>query len=104
MPAEKQCPKCGVKHKKRGPFCSRSCGNGRVHSVEDKRKRSIKLKEYNQTPEAQARNARLGRELSARLLGQDTGTLNADDYYIEIPDLHDKLDDFDENWQRGSNW
>ena len=27
---EKDCKKCGVKHKKRGEYCSRSCGNGRV--------------------------------------------------------------------------
>lgn len=26
---EKICPKCGVKHNKRGEFCSRSCGNTR---------------------------------------------------------------------------
>lgn len=29
---EKQCPKCGTKHTKRGEYCSRSCGNGRVWS------------------------------------------------------------------------
>lgn len=26
---EKECPTCGVKHNKRGPYCSRSCGNSR---------------------------------------------------------------------------
>lgn len=30
---EKQCPKCGTKHTKRGEYCSRSCGNGRVWSA-----------------------------------------------------------------------
>lgn len=33
---EKTCPKCGVKHKKRGEFCSRSCGNTRAHKHETK--------------------------------------------------------------------
>jgi len=33
---EKNCPKCGVKHKKRGEFCSRSCGNTRAHKEETK--------------------------------------------------------------------
>lgn len=35
---EKTCPKCGVKHKKRGEFCSRSCGNTRAHKAETKKK------------------------------------------------------------------
>lgn len=26
---EKECPKCGTKHTKRGEYCSRSCGNSR---------------------------------------------------------------------------
>ena len=29
---EKICPTCGTSHKKRGPFCSRSCGNSRTHT------------------------------------------------------------------------
>ena len=35
---EKTCPKCGVTHKKRGEFCSRSCGNIRAHTAESKKK------------------------------------------------------------------
>lgn len=35
---EKTCPKCGVTHKKRGEFCSRSCGNTRKHTKETKQK------------------------------------------------------------------
>ena len=31
---EKECPKCGTKHTKRGQYCSRSCGNGRVWTDE----------------------------------------------------------------------
>ena len=33
---EKTCPTCLTVHKKRGPYCSRSCGNSRVHSDERK--------------------------------------------------------------------
>ena len=29
---EKICPKCFVKHNKRGEYCSRSCGNQKKHS------------------------------------------------------------------------
>lgn len=35
---EKECPKCGTKHKKRGEFCSRSCGNTRKHTESTKKK------------------------------------------------------------------
>ena len=35
---EKECPKCGNKHNKRGEFCSRSCGNTRKHKPETKKK------------------------------------------------------------------
>jgi len=34
----KQCPKCGTIHTKRGEFCSRSCGNSRKQTEEQKRK------------------------------------------------------------------
>lgn len=32
----KECPSCGAEHRKRGPFCSRSCGNKRQHTEEQK--------------------------------------------------------------------
>lgn len=35
---EKTCPKCSNKHTKRGEFCSRSCGNSRPLTAEQKRK------------------------------------------------------------------
>lgn len=33
---EKSCPTCGTLHRKKGKYCSRSCGNSRVHSTEHK--------------------------------------------------------------------
>lgn len=33
---EKTCPKCGVKHNKRGEYCSRSCGNKKKHNENTK--------------------------------------------------------------------
>jgi len=35
---EKTCPKCDSKHNKRGEFCSRSCGNSRPLTKEQKQK------------------------------------------------------------------
>ena len=43
---EKTCPKCGVTHKKRGEFCSRSCGNTRAHKPETKALLSVKQTEW----------------------------------------------------------
>ena len=35
----KECPTCGAEHRRRGPFCSRSCASrARVHSQETKTK------------------------------------------------------------------
>lgn len=32
----KECPQCGAEHRKRGPYCSRSCGNKRTYTEEQK--------------------------------------------------------------------
>lgn len=104
MPEVKICPRCEKKHTKRGKYCSASCGNVRVHSEEHKRHLSNKLHKYNETPEAAARNARIARESSLRRQGEDVRPLSADDFYIEIPDVHDHLQDFDDTWSRGSDW
>lgn len=35
----KECPTCGAEHRKRGPYCSRSCaGKSRTHTQETKTK------------------------------------------------------------------
>ena len=43
---EKTCPTCATKHNKRGPYCSRSCGNSRTHTEEHKRLLSKKTSEW----------------------------------------------------------
>lgn len=42
---EKSCPTCGTLHRKKGTYCSRSCGNSRVHSEEHKQYLSKKATE-----------------------------------------------------------
>ena len=51
---EKTCPKCGVKHKKRGEFCSRSCGNTRAHTAESKKAISDAKKHWHATSDVAA--------------------------------------------------
>ena len=43
---EKECRKCGVKHNKRGEYCSRSCGNSRPLTAEQKQKIGQKKSEW----------------------------------------------------------
>ena len=55
---EKQCPKCGSKHTKRGEYCSRSCGNGRVWSDEMRAVFSQKQTEFINSDDDVAEEAR----------------------------------------------
>lgn len=50
---EKTCPTCGTKHKKRGPYCSRSCGNSRSFTYGERKILSDKLKKHFDTPAGQ---------------------------------------------------
>lgn len=43
---EKECPHCGKKHRKRGPYCSRSCGNHRTWTKEQKDVFAEKKRDY----------------------------------------------------------
>lgn len=43
---EKTCPTCQKVHKKRGPYCSRSCGNHRVWTEEQKKVFGEKKREW----------------------------------------------------------
>lgn len=48
---EKTCPTCGTKHKKKGKYCSRSCGNARTFTPEQKQNLSDKAVERYYTDE-----------------------------------------------------
>ena len=40
---QKTCPTCGVTHNKRGPYCSRSCGNSRTFTHKARKNLSEKI-------------------------------------------------------------
>jgi hypothetical protein len=44
MPSQKSCPSCNAIHSKRGPYCSRSCGNSRTYTPEQKLQKSLSHK------------------------------------------------------------
>ncbi len=104
MPSEKTCPNCGTVHKKRGPFCSRSCGNIRTHTEEDKAIRSKKLLEYHQTPEGLATREKTSRIMTAKRKGEDWEEVGAEDYAVGIPDVTDYAAEYDWTWDRAEKW
>ena len=101
---EKICPTCGVTHKKRGPYCSRSCGNIRQHTEEDKAIRSQKLIEYNQTPEASASRAKASKIMTAMNKGEQIEVVSMEDYAVNIPDVTDYVAEYDSTWERAEKW
>ncbi len=55
---EKECRKCGVKHNKRGEYCSRSCGNSRQQTQEHRNKLSEIKREWINSDSDTAEEAR----------------------------------------------
>lgn len=51
---EKECLKCGVMHNKRGQFCSRSCGNSRAHTQQQKESMAATKREWHATSDIAA--------------------------------------------------
>jgi endogenous inhibitor of DNA gyrase (YacG/DUF329 family) len=104
MPAQKTCPRCGTTHKKRGPYCSMSCANVRVHSEEDKKIRQKKLLEYHQTPEGAATRNKSSKFVTAMNKGEEADLVDMDDYAINIPDVTDYVAEYDITWDRAEKW
>ena len=104
MPVQKTCPRCGVTHTKRGPYCSRSCGNVREHTEEDKAIRSVKLTEYNLTPEGAATREKSSRMMSAKRSGEDWEEVGVEEFAVNIPDVTDYVAEYDETWNRAERW
>jgi predicted nucleic acid-binding Zn ribbon protein len=99
---EKECPTCGTKHRKKGPFCSRSCGNGREFTEDQKKNLRAKTREYYQSPEGIA----TVKKNIAILSGERAPGITEEEWAVSIPDLHDlrDYDEFIENYDRGEKW
>ena len=54
---QKECPACGVKHNKRGQFCSRSCGNSRAMPDYQKESMAATKREWHATSDTAAVSA-----------------------------------------------
>jgi len=87
----KTCPRCNKEHNKRGPYCSSSCGNVRVHTEEDKAIRSRKRLEWFDTPEGVATKSKLSRTaLKTKAKQMGIQVVEDDDYAIDIPSFDDE--------------
>lgn len=84
---EKTCPTCGISHKKRGPYCSRSCGNHRVHTEETKEILREKTADYFNSPAGLATRKKLSEKATAKNTNTPYEMLSPDDYAIDIPDM-----------------
>ena len=82
---EKECPQCGLKHRKKGNYCSQSCASSDREPTEGMREhmREVAI-EYNKTPEAIA-NQKLF----------NTG-VSIEDFAVDIPTFYEMPDGYEE--------
>ena len=88
---EKKCPRCGKLHRGRRNHCSRSCGNHRTITQEQKEKISDSLAQYYATEDGAALksrnslNARHQNEYRYGYTLEKEQPLKESDFYLEIP-------------------
>jgi hypothetical protein len=100
-------PKCGIEHRRRGPYCSQGCHNSHREVTEQTKKNISKgLREYNQTPEGIAAAKRVGQRLSMVNSGQEHNMVNQEDFAVDIPNLTtlDDFEDFLDGFDKGESW
>lgn len=84
----KTCPTCNKSHKKRGPYCCRSCGNSRTFTPKQRKAISKQRIEHLNSPEAlEERNriAEQGKLSMAKIRNPDDPDIQAmtlDDVYV----------------------
>lgn len=102
----KECPSCGVEHRKRGQYCSQSCANSeRVTTPETKKKLAEANREYNQSPEGIANARRAAERMALMNKGLESDQVTIEDFAVDIPDIRG-LDDYDglDGYDRADSW
>lgn len=93
----KICPTCGTEHKKRGPYCSRSCGNSRSFTQQQRRELSTKLRDIAHHPDNadrkdQGKDSLIVAKIKAKNAHDpDAAELSLEDFFLqpvvrELPD------------------
>ena len=86
---EKNCPTCGTTHRKQGVYCSRSCGNSRVHTHKSRKNISEKITQHWQTAESNEQRDKLTAQGKLQMKkmkaksDEDLQSLTLDDFMIE---------------------
>jgi hypothetical protein len=96
---KKNCPSCGVEHRKQGKYCGQSCAakvSNAQREVTEETKEKIKQKvnEYHQTPEGLATAAMVTRQNEQRAvinqkIRDGDYILAPEDYWIDIPNFEE---------------
>lgn len=101
MYRKKECPTCGIEHRKRGNYCGQSCANGgRLITDDTREKMSRSNAQYNRTPEGIA-NARMNSLRQTSIAAGLPPPVTIDDFCVDIPDLPPELP---EGYDLASDW
>jgi hypothetical protein len=90
----KDCPTCGTTHTKRGLYCSRSCGNHRIYTKEQRLAKSVALTKHLTSDAESAVTQRwiiaeVGKRSREKHTNPDAAERNYDDYNVipaRLPD------------------
>lgn len=93
----KICPTCGTEHKKRGPYCSRSCGNSREYTQQQRRELSVKVRNHFNTDAGREQATAAKDAITVAKIKQknkhdpDAAELTLEDFFLEpvVKDLPD---------------
>ena len=99
---EKECPSCGITHRKKGKYCCQSCANSNQKKTPEHIKKIKKsIAEYQNSPEGLANAQRQSVRASAMNNDQPL-PVTLEDFAVDIPELREApdLDGYDkaENW------
>lgn len=107
----KNCPKCGIEHKKPGKFCSRACANSREWKDEHKQLFSERQAAYMAREESEEHRAKKSIQTKMLVRAGIMGTgeavedpedvmTNPDDYFFVPPrDEGDNFSDGNDYWE-----
>lgn len=85
---KKNCPQCGVEHRKRGQFCSIACSNS-FREVKPETRQKLSEIQTDYSAQTTARNIKRGEDNAKRERGEYV--LQEDDWYV-LPPVDDEDD------------
>jgi hypothetical protein len=97
---KKNCPNCGIEHRKRGDYCGQSCANeSRTITDATKKKMSRSQLEFGKTPEGIAAAKRQSMRATAYYSGDEL-PVTIEDFCVDLPDFPE----LPEGYDQASDW